>query len=189
MVINLCLLFYYNNSDEFDPELCGRNFVISNNDKTMLYQGFYWQTCYGKKVISSTMNGIYIWKLKIISTKIATTVIGIDDAEANWGNYKYFRSTSKAWYGYNVILGWIYKPPIDSPEVDIKKGFPIGARRQNSIITMKLIINDNQSILTFKNNDGEEFIACDHVKREDGLEYRLAISSSYKSCSFQILKS
>ena len=52
LVINLCLLFWYNDSDEFDPELTGEFIEISNKNKTIKHiNSMGWSTSYGKRII------------------------------------------------------------------------------------------------------------------------------------------
>ena len=52
LIINLCLLFYFDFFDEFEPKLCSKILTISNNNKTKKHDSLpKWGTCYGKKII------------------------------------------------------------------------------------------------------------------------------------------
>ena len=75
-VINLCFLFYKDNKDEFDPDLCSEDVTITHNNRR-IYYGFLHHTCYGMKVISPVFDETYIWKFIIISTVPQELVIGI----------------------------------------------------------------------------------------------------------------
>ena len=71
MVIYLCLLFWYDKKDEFDPNLCGKNMKLKNDNATIEYIESIpnWHTCYGKKIIPSMSKNItYTWKYKNVST-------------------------------------------------------------------------------------------------------------------------
>ena len=161
---------------EFDPNLCGDTMKLSNNNKSIT-GGRELQTCYGKQIISSINNGIYIWKLKICGDS-GNIWIGIDNAKGLW-IHKYFHTLSnRSKYAYNTSSGLL----LYRQGRDIKN---LPKFKNNDILTMKLIFNDDNDggILTVKKNNEKEVIAStkpsSKIARGDHKKYRFAVSVPY----------
>ena len=83
LITVITLAFYTNNPDRFNPKLCGKHITIKEKNTVIDCDEFEWSTVYGTKVISSTMNGIYKWKIKNIGKTVKGIVIGIDMQKEN----------------------------------------------------------------------------------------------------------
>ena len=112
LINDLCLLFWYD-LNEFDPNLCSKHIKVSDNGKTITSQDQTFTTCYGKKIISSTQNGTYIWTLQNISKNTGALGqfinIGIDNANCSNINQGFHSSDKRAQYAYfvgGVIYSW-----------------------------------------------------------------------------------
>ena len=60
-------------------------------------------------------------------------------------------------------------------------------RNKGDILTIKLKLNEKQSILTLRVNNDEEVVAIDNVIRDKELDYRLAIFSKKPQCCYEII--
>ena len=179
--VNLTILaFYVGLSDEFDPNLCGKNIKLSNNNKKII-GGTGWNTCYGKKVISSIINGTYIWKLKNLSTNLGGIFIGIANETAIDTNFA--ATDSEPAYAYSPFNGtyWVW------PDNKFKLSDIPRMKFYGEIITMKLEINSNDSILSFKLNDDKKEFKINNIIKEKGINYRLAVSICTKKQSLEII--
>ena len=172
VIIYIILAFYIQLLDEFNPKLCGSTIQISIDNKRIM-GGTKWNTVYGKRIISSTFNGTYIWKIQSIGDNTYKTYIGIDDAKAMFVEKDYSNSKITENYAYDCYIGRLFYK-YDGHIIDylprmIKEG---------DILTMKLQFGENlnHGLLSFKVNDGKEMIGSDKVKRIKSLNYRLAIS-------------
>ena len=109
LVINLCLLFWYIGSDEFNPKLCGDAAEITKENKILTQiVANECSTCYGKRVIPSTSNDTFIWKLKMLNPQLCALNIGIDNAEAKFINGNLYDNKQKACYGYHGGNGYAF---------------------------------------------------------------------------------
>ena len=178
----IILAFVYEEfSDEFDPELCGDDVQLSNNNKRI--SNIYSYTCYGKQFISSINNGMYVWKIKIISDQYSYTFIGIDNSFAIYANQQYVdfsNSYVKAMYAYD-LYGTLYC--YDSKQITSLPRI----RNKGDILTIKLDLNQKRGVLTLKVNNDEEVVAINNVTRDEGLNYRLAIYSKKRECCYEII--
>ena len=71
-------------SDRFNFNLCPKNIQITEYNTLATCNSDTYCTVYGKNIISSTKNGLYIWKFESIGSKIFGIVIGIDNAIGKW---------------------------------------------------------------------------------------------------------
>ena len=174
LINHLCLLFWYD-LNEFDPNLCSKSIKVSDNGKIITSEDGKFTTCYGKKIISSTQNGTYVWTLQNISKNddemLIFINIGIDNANCLNINEGFHGSSKRAQYAYfvgGVIYSWIYGKDSDEE-------WP-SAYDYKSEIIMKLVINNSgDSYISFKINDAEERIAYNKIETGEDLQYRLAV--------------
>ena len=93
-IILVCILFYGNDSDEWDTEYINSSRVILK-DRTLRMRGAAWgstSSCYGKKIVKS---GIFSWRFKI----------------------EHFKRKKEA-YGSTPMIGiWKVDKPEDKPDV------------------------------------------------------------------------
>eukprot|EP01084_Bolivina_argentea_P315580 546773_1 len=104
-----------------------------------------------------TKNKTYIWKFKNIHTKTMSLRIGIDNAKAKWVNSDFDRKKEKACYAYGGYSGHIY-----GWNQEHKTGYD-RFYNKGDILSMKLSFNENCGVLSFKVNNGKEFIATNNV--------------------------
>ena len=179
-IIYLCLLFYWN--DEFDPLLCGKYLKLSENNKKLSAVQAKWNTCYGKIIINPSINGLYIWKIKIVEPDTNGLVIGIDNAKGKYANDYFWDKKETGSYNWHAWGGQVRSWNKSN------KDHSIYAKNVNDIIIMKLEFNSNshKGILSFKVNK-KKFIAADDVPRDKELRYRLAITMLSTSCAVQLV--
>ena len=173
LIINLCLLFWYDSTDEFDPKLTGIRIKISNKNKTIKHtNSMGWSTSYGKRIISSINNNTYIWKLKNIQNSTVRIYIGIDNSNAKCINDRFHIKKDEACYAYNAYCGQLFS--WNSSEVQSR---PMSFEGRDRILTMKLVFNNkDEGILSFRpGDDRKEFIIWKNITRDKLLQYRLAI--------------
>ena len=167
----ICFMFYYI-FEQFDENRCGEEISITNNNKTIDNKSGGKGTCFGKCVISSILDNIYIWKIKTIGTSTSCISIGIADAESLWFNDHSDLVENTISYGYAVCdAALVYC----SKDASTNKDIPAFTKK-GDVLTMKLKFNPNKSTLSFRINNDDEFIAFDNVERAKELKYRLAIS-------------
>ena len=189
LVIVIILAFYLDDTDEFDEKYCGKYISISNNNKTITYhRKKYWgsNTCYGKKIINSLSNGIYIWKIKFIKGSNDMN-IGIDNAKATHCNGNIYENREKGLYALYLEAGYIFSWKKGGYRLDIKR---FEKRNDNDTLIMTLHLDSKKSKLCFKwknSDNNKEFIAFDNILREDGLYYRFAITCREHNQSVQII--
>ena len=175
LVIHLCLLFWYEITDEFDPKLCGEFIKVFNDNKSIEFLGTYeWSTVYGKLLISSMMNMTYIWKMKIVGSSSQCVNIGIDNAIAKWTNDAFHQKNEKATYSCHMKAGFVKGWNISW---DHSNQIRFAGSSPGDIVTMTLKFeNDKDGSLWYKfNESAEDKIAFTNIVREEGLDYRLAI--------------
>eukprot|EP01083_Nonionella_stella_P247976 859095_1 len=188
--------------DEFDPKLTGSgltltdNNTVFNNKNVPKYSGY--RTCYGKRVVSSMVkNKTYVWKLKNVGETTNGMIIGIDNATARWKESYYYYDQNrldKASYAFLCEFLSIHCWNAENKNiVKRKEKRAMTFKNYCDIITMKLEFGsqpDIGGILSYKVNDSEEYIACSSVARDDGLAYRLAISTNGidKTASLKLLQ-
>ena len=175
LLINLCILFCCDITDEFDPKLTGKCIEISNKNKTILHiaKDVGWSTSYGKRIIPSIDNNTYIWKLKTIQNSTISVYIGIDNSNAKWINDRFHTKTDKASYAYNAFTGRLFSWN-DGPNTRTK--YTHSFEGKDNIMIMKLIFNNNnEGILSYQIGNRPEYIAYRDVVRDKLLDYRLAI--------------
>ena len=192
LVIVVILAFYDNNIAEFDNRLSAKQHVeISNNNKTASYQVWSWGSikCYGKRVISSLLNGIYIWKIKFLQQSTSIN-IGIDNSKATHCNKNIYHERDRGCYGYYIHGGYVFS----WDKSGNTKGFPkLNRSKYGNTLIMKLQLDSKISKLTFKwqsnksNDTNKEFTAFDNILRDDGLSYRLAITMMSQYMSVQLI--
>ena len=177
----IILAFYAEFSDEFDKKLCGKGIKISNDNK-QISGAPKWRTCYGKNIISSINNGIYIWKLKMLGTD-NYAYIDIDNVNGPHINTSFHDTNQKAFYAYNPYLGFFLSWNKRYNKADLPQ------LHTNDILTMKLQFDTDKETLSIKKNDDKEIIAAAYVTREKELDYRFAISTCRpdKEVSIRIL--
>ena len=191
LVDYLCLLFYYEEEDEFNPKLRGRNIKISNNNKIINYYNIdsvhnNASTCYGKKVISSTINNTYEWKFKMLKMENYSNYInnGIDNANGKWINDAPHTKKEKA--SYMVWCG-TKDYGVNGYRWDRQTLFHInfpGFYHEGDILTMTLKFDNDGGILIYEIN-GKKFM-FKNIVREKGLEYRLAVTLKQVNESVQM---
>ena len=178
-IIILILRFYYDPSDEFDPKLIDKTITLSNNNKKIYRatpSGYC--TSYGKRIIPSTSNGIYIWKIKNFGPRNDIR-FGIDNADAKYVNKMFYNRKTKGVYAYSPY-GDTY-----SWNQNDKRGS--STFYKGDIITLKLKLLSNISEFSIKINDTDEYIAFTDILREESLNYRLAIQFGNKDLCMEIL--
>ena len=107
---------------------------ISNDNKILTHiTKLGWSTCYGKTIISSLINKIYIWKFKILFGDGDFINIGIDNSVAKWIDDTIYDKKKKASYIYSwALYSWNNIVKTEFPKFKYK----------NDILTMKLIFDD-----------------------------------------------
>ena len=183
------ILSYYHALDMFDKDLCGKHLQVSddgmtidNNHITTSVWNQY-STVYGKLVIDSMKNGIYIWEFKNLEERTIAVNFGIDNADTNCLESGTFCNKVKASYTYHAGGGEIYFWDMYSASFDYYKLLQNKKKPKfdkiGSILMMKLeFVEDiKEGTLSFKIDDGTEFVVSDNVLREQGLKYRMAVSA------------
>ena len=134
-----------------------------------------------KKVISSIINDTYIWKLKNLSTNLGGIFIGIANETVTDINFAVTDSTAA--FAYSPFNGscWVW------PDNDFKFSDIPRMKFYGEIITMKLEITPNDSILSFKMNDDKKEFKINNIIKEKGINYRLAVSICTKKQSLEII--
>ena len=156
LIIRLCLLFWYEAMDEFDPKLCSKNMKISNDKKTVSMKTNGSSSCYGSIIIDSTIKNVeYIWKIKNIGDN-AAVYIGIDNSNAKWTEDYFDNQHEKASYAYGLYLGKICQWNATK-----KSGAP--RAKKGDIVTMILKFGTKKATLDIKVNDGDNFRICSWV--------------------------
>ena len=118
------------------------------------------------------INATYIWKFR-----------NIDNAVAKWVNDDFARKNEKAFYAYFGYGGfgtsWIGK--------NDRQNLP-RLQAKDDIMIMKLSLTDNESTLSYKINDLDEFIAHRNIERDYSLHYRMSLPVwTWKLVSIQLL--
>ena len=176
LVAFIILAFYFDIvEEEFDPDLCGSNILLSNNNKTIRISGHNIHTAYGKNVISSTSIGTFIWKIKLLEPK-AEMYIGIVNAKNDQNDYEkgttsFCINQNKGWYAYSAENGYF----ICWKDSHREYNYPIFYGKYD-ILTIKLQLTSNRGKLSLRINNEKEFGPYDDILREDGLKYRFAIT-------------
>ena len=188
LITCIILAFYFDDTDEFDQNYCGPHIKISNNNKTITHvkDNDNSNTCYGKTIIHSLSNGIYIWKIKIIKGD-GSMIIGIDNAKATHCNKNLYMGRDRGCYAFYVRKGYIF-----SWQTILKsEGYPaFNKEHYGDTLIMKLHLGTNIAKLSYKWHDSEknqEFIPFNDILREDGLSYRFAITLLTSDISAQLI--
>ena len=118
LVMFIILAFYADISDEFDKTLCGDNVKISVDGKSIIHfqKNYSSNTSYGKKIINSMDDGIYIWRLKLFDDKNYEMNIGIDNAKAKYVNGNLYSNKDKASYAYCASEPYVFKWNENTPK-------------------------------------------------------------------------
>ena len=108
LVSRLCLLFWFEQLDEFDPDLCGQDIEVFNNNKsarTSKLSKPSFGTVYGKLIVDSMVNRVYVWKFTIVGGYCGCLNIGIDNAVAKWTTTGFHNMCEKAYYSLFTLHG------------------------------------------------------------------------------------
>eukprot|EP01083_Nonionella_stella_P082345 227290_1 len=181
IIIFIILSYYYVfDIEEFDIHLCADNITISNfnkNIRCIRNNGFY-STCYGVKIIPSSVYKTYIWKFENVGGNTRDLKIGICNITytETLVHRKFTLDAKHEFYAFQPFVGkvqvWNQRP---------KFGFPKSVRKRD-IIVMQLKITKYIAVLSFKVNKSKEYRACNVVQREH-LYYRMAVTlSTLDSC-------
>ena len=73
-IIYICILFYGEGADQFDPRWKGNAMTLSNDNRRVEYKGVTYQSVYGKKIVHS---GYHEWKFKLIKMSGSDCAIGL----------------------------------------------------------------------------------------------------------------
>eukprot|EP01084_Bolivina_argentea_P196173 336334_1 len=170
------------NEENFDFKLCGPHINISICHTSLTNYNSTdpnaQSSVYGTKVISSTPNRSYQWQFIIKGPHTKGLYIGIDNAKALWTKTNFVKQKQKAAYAYYPSDGTVY---LWNKRV-VMSGFPkVISTKQNkftNVLYMMLKFSGvfgSNGTLSFRINDGKEFVAVRKVTREKSLNYRLAV--------------
>ena len=193
LIYSLCLLFWYQAMNTFDHNLLSEIVEISNDNKTISVPSFSgdgvvkYCTCYGVKVISSMMNATYIWKFKnLSSTRNPNLFIGIAESEKMFINSKIIET--------DAISYTAYGSGSCRPSDDHRWYQPLYVKYCNpgSILTMRLIFDDNGGKLYYKNSDknSKEQLVFDNIYKGHTFKYRMVVClarNPYSTPSVELL--
>ena len=183
LIICVILAFYTDIIDEF--EIMPNHITLKDDNKTVYSNANAWCTCYGKKIISSIINGTYIWKIKLYSPQnnINIGIDSYDDKSWVFNNALYLKK-SKACYLFSNWYGFLYR----WDESERKTEYPLFTNK-NDILTMKLMFTpDGNGKISYKINDNDEFIGFENITREKSLNYRFVASFYYKNTSLGFIE-
>ena len=176
----IIIAFYVDLYDEFNPNLCGKGMIISNDNKTVHNETEDNATVYGTNIIDSMItNKTYEWKLTI-KGDVNHVYIGIANANAKKLNDNFGTNQEKAFYEYSPYWGTIHNWN-ERGLIDVRGCYG------GDIITLILSFDSFKGIFKGVINDKETFIFSDNITREPGLKYRLAVSICTQDISITLL--
>ena len=152
--------------------------AIISDDKMTITGGSFNATTYGSYIINSEINGIYIWKFKVLIDSTFIN-IGIDESKCEWIEDCFHIQTKTKQYAF-----WCgaRKYQWDSKD-SMGKEYGIKYDKKDNTMTMLLHFSKNKSFLSFKVNNIDYGIAFDKVARGKGIKYRMAIDlTQNESC-------
>ena len=187
LITCIILAFYFDDTDEFDENYCGRFIQISNNNKTIKHvnRNGHSNTCYGKLIIPSLNNGTYIWNIKIVNSD--NMIVAIANAKATHCEKNMYRGRDRGCYAFCVRAGYIFS----WRKTLSTEGYPgLNKEKYGDILIMKLHLDTNIAKLSYKwhgNDANQEFTPFNDILREDRLSYRLAVTLLQSDNSVQLI--
>eukprot|EP01084_Bolivina_argentea_P004088 7737_1 len=185
----ICALFFFLlPMDEFEKYLSKHQCIISENNSKVSYFYQHYKKyqliegkVFGKKAISSTFHGIYIWRIINLGPSKGVK-IGIEqyNGDINAKNEEHNQVFDEYFYYYRGFSGTFWK---NSTQIGTGSQF-----KKYDIITMKLDFcgNKNDGILSYKINDGKEMIASS-ISRDDHYNLRLCVILNEQNNCLQLL--
>eukprot|EP01084_Bolivina_argentea_P046548 85730_1 len=163
-VINLCILFYYD--EEF--KIFNENTIKIHSDKhqiTHLIDASS-STCYGKIRCASYDNDItYKWILKIVQCTHGNMIIGIDEAIGKWINSAFWHPGNKHTASYGMTsAGYKY----------VECSYSGSGHRWKTGDEVSVTLNCKDSILLLCINN-QYTTTFNNIKKGNLIKYRLAI--------------
>lgn len=172
IINHLCLVFWYEGMG-FDRNLCGENFTLFNDDKSVeCHREDKAGSVFGTASIPSLINKTYIWKIKFIGSNSQCLNLGIFNETAckETINGSFHTVNQSERYSVHMATGtptaWRGRS-VDQCQEFINKG---------DICTVKLSFNAKKDTLSFRINEDVETTAFEYIKRGTGLNYRFAVS-------------
>ena len=115
-------------------------------------------------------NGIFIWRLQLLTSVTGSMNIGIQDYEGINTEKNMYYSRKKPMYAY-CADGYTFCWDRSQERKDLQR-----FKKQNDKIIMKLELSSDKGILKYTINDGDEFTTFTNILRKKDLKYRLAVS-------------